>query len=101
MPFQLSISANTTARAFTNTTQVFYNGCRFKADSNNANTVALGIVGIPASNALTIGANNSTTDGWKMAPGDEVAVPVSMAADLSKIWVIAASGNQTVYVYGS
>ena len=101
MPFQLSISANTTAQPFVNTSKVFYNGCRFKSDGNNAGTVALGIVGIPASNALTIGANNTTTDGWKMLAGDEVAVPVSMAADLNKIWIIAGSGNQTVYVYGS
>jgi hypothetical protein len=101
MPFQLSAVANNTAKQFTNTSLIFYNGIRLKSDPDNTNRVAIGIVGTPASNALTVGTNNTSTDGWKMAPGDELAIPVSMAADLSKIWIIAAGGSQEINCYGS
>lgn len=94
-------SVTNTAGSFTNNVSMpFRNGCRIKADTNNSNTIALGITGTHAGNTLTIGTGNNT-DGWKLAAGEEVPIPVSMAADLANIWVIAASGTQIAYAYGS
>lgn len=100
MPFQMVIVANNAAQPFSNVSIPILNGVRFKSDGNNSNTIALGLTGLPASNALTIGTNNAT-DGIKLVAGDELPVPVSVAADMANIWVIAGAGTQIVYAYGS
>jgi len=63
------------------------NGVQIKAADTNTDKVYVGISGVTADTA-------DATDGYPLAPGDALLVPVSNA---NAVYVVASSGSQKVF----
>jgi hypothetical protein len=93
-------SITTSPTALSSTSQPFDYGVRIKADPSNTQAIALGFTGAAAGVGLTY-QTATATDGYVLAPGDEVPVPVTVVANVANIFVLAASGTQRAQWYGT
>jgi hypothetical protein len=99
-PFQGAKSGiGNSAVALTSTSTPFTYGVRIKADGTNTGNVAIGAK-IASGNANVTLQVSDATDGWLLAPGDEIPIPVNIIADVSLIYAIASTSGNRLYYYG-
>ena len=79
-----------TASAVALTTQALSNGVLIRAKSTNAGPVFVGAAGVTAT-------NDGTGNGFALAAGESVSIPVSTTAGI----FIIGTANDIVYVIGS
>lgn len=92
--FNFSAAITASATQLSNAAKTPSYGFTIKADPANTQTVYFGYT-----NTVTA-KTAAATDGMPLAAGEAYYIPLAAANDVNQVWLISASGTQTVEVEG-